>query len=63
MIKEILLEEFPCDLFLGEEDVDLSGGIEGNAVLVLVVIVVCLVVVVATHWTKLSPRQKCPHRL
>ncbi len=29
VIKEILLEEFPRDLFLGEEDVDLSGGIEG----------------------------------
>ena len=26
VIKEILLEEFPRDLFLGEEDVDLSGS-------------------------------------
>mmetsp|Transcript_5947 Transcript_5947/g.8660 ORF Transcript_5947/g.8660 Transcript_5947/m.8660 type:complete len:377 (+) Transcript_5947:1222-2352(+) len=26
IIKQIVLEEFPRDLFLGEEDVDLSGG-------------------------------------
>lgn len=32
VIKEIVLGEFPHDLFLGEEDVDLSGGSGGDSI-------------------------------